>query len=186
MRRMFAFLLATVDGYHSDPNGELDWQLVDDEFKAYGVEQLSEVDTLVFGRRTYEGMAEYWTTAEAYEDDPQMSDMMNSLAKIVVSKTLAAADWPGTRLLTHSVAGEFEQLKRLPGRDIAILGSPTLTASLLPTGLVDEIRIMINPIALGNGRSMFSTATEPISLKLMGVRSFKSGNVLLTYQPLCD
>ena len=184
MRKIIAFLVATVDGYYEGPNQEFDWPVVDDEFNEFGLQQLDEVDTLLFGRVTYEGMASYWPTPAAQDDDPKVASRMNSIAKIVVSRTLDKADWNNTRLVTDDVAGELTRLKQQPGKDIAIFGSSALTVSLLRLGLVDELRIMFHPVILGDGRSLFRTADERISLKLLKTRTFDSGNVLLCYQPV--
>jgi dihydrofolate reductase len=184
MRKIIAFLVATVDGYYEGPNQEFDWPVVDDEFNEFGLQQLDEVDTLLFGRVTYEGMASYWPTPAAQDDDPKVASRMNSIAKIVVSRTLDKADWNNTRLVRDDVAGELTRLKQQPGKDIAIFGSSALTVSLLRLGLVDELRIMFHPVILGDGRSLFRTADERISLKLLKTRIFDSGNVLLCYQPV--
>jgi dihydrofolate reductase len=183
MRRIIAFLVATVDGYYEGPNQEFDWPVVDEEFNQFGLEQLEEVDTLLFGRVTYEGMAAYWPTPAAAQDDPRVAAKMNSLSKVVVSRTLDQAEWANTRLVSGDVAAELTRLKEQPGKDIAILGSSDLTVSLLQLGLVDELRIMVHPVVLGDGKSLFRTATEWISLRLVKTRAFRSGNVMLYYQP---
>jgi dihydrofolate reductase len=183
MKRIFAFLVATVDGYYEGPNQEFDWPNVDDEFNDFLVEQLDEVDTLLFGRVTYELMAEYWPTPAAAEDDPRTAARMNSIPKVVVSRTLRGAEWANTRLIGDGVAEELTKLKQEPGKDIAIFGSSELTVSLMRMGLVDELRIMVNPLILGAGKSMFRTADERIPLRLVRTRPFESGNVLLYYEP---
>jgi dihydrofolate reductase len=183
MRRIFAFLVASVDGYYEGPNQEFDWPVVDDEFNRFAIEQLEEVDTLIFGRKTYEGMASYWPTPAAEQGDPEIAARMNGLDKIVISTTLDEATWANTRLVKDDAAGELAKLKQQPGKDLVILGSSSLTVSLLRAGLVDELRIMVMPVVLGDGHSLFRTAEERISLKLVGVKAFDSGNVWLTYHP---
>lgn len=183
MRKIFAFLVTTVDGYYEGPNEEFDWPVVDEEFNEFSVEQLDEVDTLLFGRVTYQGMAAYWPTSAAAEYDPRIAARMNSISKIVVSRTLDNAEWANTRLVKDGVAEELAELKQQQGKDIAIFGSSALTVSLLELGLLDELRIMVNPVALGAGRSVFRTAAERIRFTLLRTRVFDSGNVLLVYQP---
>jgi dihydrofolate reductase len=183
MRKMFAFLVATVDGYYEGPNQEFDWPIVDEEFDEFSVRQLDEVDTLVFGRVTYQLMASYWPTPAAKDDDPRVAARMNEMPKLVISRTLDKADWANTRLIRDNVAEELTEVKRQPGKDIAILGSSALTVDLLRSGLVDELRIMVNPIVLGAGKSIFKTADQRIGLALMEARPFASGNVLLRYTP---
>ena len=183
MRKIFAFIMTTLDGYYEGPHEEFDFWVVDEEFEEFSAEQLDEVDALLFGRVTYEGMAAYWPTPDAERDDPTVAAKMNGLSKIVVSRTLERAEWANTRLIKDDVAQELSDLKQQPGTDIAILGSSDLTVSLLEMGLVDEVRIMVNPVVLGAGKSVFRTAGARISLKLVKSRRFDSGNVLLYYQP---
>jgi dihydrofolate reductase len=183
VRKIFAFILTTLDGYYEGLDQEFDFWVVDEEFDGFAVEQLDEVDTLLFGRVTYEGMAAYWPTPAGEQDDPRVAARMNGLSKIVVSRTLDKAEWANTRLIKDDVTEELTKLKQQPGKDIAILGSSDLTVSLLQMGLVDEVRIMVNPVVLGAGKSVFKTAVERIGLKLLKSRPFNSGNVLLYYQP---
>jgi dihydrofolate reductase len=183
MRKIFAFIMTTLDGYYEGLNQEFDFWVVDEEFNEFAAEQLDEVDTLVFGRVTFEGMAAYWPTPAAERDDPRVAARMNSLKKIVVSRTLDTAEWANTRLIKNDVSEELATLKQQPGKDIAILGSSDLTVSLLSMGLVDELRIMVNPVVLGSGKSVFRTADERITLRLLKSRPFSSGNVLVYYEP---
>jgi dihydrofolate reductase len=183
MRRIFSFITATLDGYYEGPGGEFDWPIADAEFSEFSVGQLDEVDTLLFGRVTYQGMAEYWPTPAAEGDDPEIAPRMNRISKIVISRTLDKAGWANTRLIKDNVRAELSKLKQLPGKDIAIFGSSSLTVSLLQLELVDELRIMVSPVVLGDGKSVLRTADERISLQLLTARPFKSGNVLLCYRP---
>ena len=182
MRKIFLFMLVTLDGYYEGPNGDISWHNVDEEFNEFAVQQTSEVDTLLFGRKTYEVMASYWPTEAAISDDPAIAGLMNSLPKIVISTTLDAADWHNSRLVKENVAEEISKLKQGPGKEIAIFGSSDLAVSLAEMGLVDEYRIMVNPVILGEGKPLFKGA-DKLSLKLIKTRTFKSGNVLLYYQP---
>jgi dihydrofolate reductase len=179
---MISFVLTTLDGYHAGPNGEIDWHNVDQEFNEFAIEQGDALGALVFGRVTYELMASYWPTPEARESDPVVAGQMNGLPKVVVSRTLDRAEWANTRLVNDDVAGQLAELKRQPGKDIGVFGSSNLTASLLGMGLVDEVRILVNPVLLGAGKPLFETA-DRTKLKLLQTRTFASGNVLLTYRP---
>ena len=98
MRKLYSFMVVSLDGFYEGPNGEFDWPVVDQEFNEFGIEQLHDTDALLFGRVTYEGMAAYWPTPAAREDDPVVAELMNGLPKVVVSTTLTAADWGDTRL----------------------------------------------------------------------------------------
>ena len=183
MRKLFSFHVTTLDGYYEGANQEFDWPIVDEEFNQFALQQLEEVDTLLFGRVTYQLMASYWPTPAAEQDDPKVAARMNDLPKLVVSRTLEDAAWANTRLIRDDAAAELTQLKQQPGKDMVIMGSSELTVSLLQLGVLDEVRVMVAPVVLGAGRSLFRTADERIGLRLLRARPFDSGNVLLTYQP---
>ena len=183
MRKLSSFMVVTLDGFYEGPNGEFDWPNVDEEFNEFGIEQLNDTDLLLFGRVTYEGMAGYWPTPAARQDDPLVAELMNTLPKVVVSTTLTSADWSNSRVVGGNLAEEVTKLKQQPGKAIAVFGSPSLTVSLLELGLVDELRVMVNPIVLGDGRSLFRTTRDRLRLELRQTRTFSSGNVLLTYRP---
>ena len=185
MRKMFSHMMTSADGYHADPGQALDWHNVDREFSQLAMAQLREAGILVFGRVTYEGMAAFWPTPAGQESDPEVAKAMNTTPQIVISRTLPHATWAGTRIISDHVEQELAKLKRQPGQDIVIPGSSTLTASLLHTGLLDELRIMVNSVILGRDSSLFTGADRP-SLKLLKTRQFTSGNVLLYYQPITN
>jgi dihydrofolate reductase len=183
MRKLFSFNMISLDGFFEGPEGELDWHNVDDEFNQFAIEQLSSVGTLLFGRRTYQLMAGYWPTQEALTEDPDIAGMMNSLPKFVVTRTLNTAEWQNTSLLKGHIGEEITKVKQLPGGDIALFGSAILMAALMEMDLIDEHRIMVAPVILGSGIALFKGIQHRQHLKLVRSRSFKSGNVLLSYQP---
>lgn len=184
MRTVFLFIVVSLDGFFEGPDHELDWHIVDDEFNEFALQQLNDVDTILFGRRTYQLMASYWPTQAGREDEPHIADKMNSLPKIVFSTTLETADWSNTRLIKHNALEEVSKLKEQPGKDVAIFGSSDLTVSLLKRGLVDEVRVVISPVVLGSGRLLFDGIGEKVNLRLLRTRTFGSGNVLFCYQPI--
>ena len=183
MGKVFLFMMVSLDGFFEGPNHEIDWHNVDGEFNEFAIEQAKDVGTILFGRRTYELMASYWPTESAMKDDPVVAGMMNNTPKIVFSRTLAEAEWNNTRLVKGNVGEEVSKLKRMPGKDVAIFGSSDLAVSLAKDGLIDEFRIMVNPVVLGGGKRLFEGMEDKLSLKLVKTRTFKSGNVLLYYQP---
>jgi dihydrofolate reductase len=128
-------------------------------------------------------MADFWSSPAALAVDPAMTERMNRYRKVVVSSTLAAADWTPSTLITDDVAARLKRLKEEQGKDIALLGSSKLAASMLTAGLIDELRLMVNPVVLGSGQQALAGA-ELRSLQLIGTQQFASGNVLLTYRPL--
>jgi len=182
MRNLYLFNMTTVDGYfEGTKKWEIDWHNVDDEFNDFAIKQLDATGTLMFGRVTYEGMAGYWPTQRAIQSDPDIAERMNSIEKVVVSTTLRRADWENTRIVHANVKEEIRKLKGLPGKEIGVFGSANLADSLINSGLVDECRIIINPIALGKGNSLFKANGDRTNLRLLGTTTFKSGNVLLRY-----
>jgi dihydrofolate reductase len=183
LRKVIFQMMVSLDGYFEGPNREIDWHVVDGEFNDYADEFLRSVDILVFGRVTYQLMAGYWPTPDAIKNDPIIAERMNSLSKIVFSRTLQKVEWQNTRLVKGDVAREIAKLKQQPGKNIAIFGSSDLTVSLIELGLIDEYRIMVNPVVLGHGKPLFKGITNRLNLKLIGVRTFGSGVVTLTYRP---
>ncbi len=184
MRRVLFFMMITVDGYYAGPDGGIDWHNVDGEFNDFAIAQLNEVDTLLFGRETYELMASYWPTRDAVQDDPVVAGKMNSLPKIVFSTTLGDVTWQNTRLIRDNVAAEVKRLKQQEGQDLLILGSSKLASTFIDQGLLDEARLMVNPVALGRGKSLFAGINDRLRLRLTKTRTFGSGNVLLYYEPI--
>jgi dihydrofolate reductase len=183
MRTLASFIMTTLDGFYEGPNGEFDWPVVDDEFNTFSIDQLDQAGALVFGRVTYEGMALYWTSDGAANDSPEVAHRMNMMPKFVVSTSLDTASWKGTTLIAGNLVDAMSDLKAQPGGELLVLGSPGLTASLGQAGVLDELRIMVAPVALGHGRSLFRSMSGRMRLHLLGVRQFASGNVLLTYRP---
>lgn len=174
-------MLISIDGYFEGPNRELDWHNVDAEFNEYAINNLNNLDLLLFGRVTYELMAGYWPTDLALGDDPIVAEKMNNIKKIVFSKTLGNAEWNNTELFSDNVVEKVKYLKQLPGKDIAIFGSSDLAVTLIPSGLIDEFHIFVSPIVLGRGKTIFTGLNEKLNLELKNVRHFDTGNVLLKY-----
>lgn len=174
-------MMITADGYFEGPNHDISWHNVDSEFAKFAVRQLDEADTLIFGRRTYELMAGYWPTYEGTKDNNETARQMNSYRKVVFSKTLKHVDWENTELHADDVSGVMNKLRNEQGKDIAVLGSSNLCLTLIQNDLLDEIRLMVNPVILGSGTSLFAGLDNRHKLSFMKLTEFKSGNVLLTY-----
>lgn len=178
MRKIIVSNLMSLDGFFEDANRTLSWFVPDEEFSEYARQMLRAVDTILFGRRTYEHMAAYWPSAPADE----IAEKMNGLSKIVFSRTLQAVDWNNSKLVRGNAAEEAARLKQLPGRDMVILGSALLASSLLQAGLIDEYRVIITPVLLGTGNPLFSDIREPLKLRLSNTQTLGSGVVVLYYQ----
>jgi dihydrofolate reductase len=175
--------MVTLDGFFEGPNRDISWHNVDEEFNQFAIEQINAGDTLLFGRVTYQVMARYWPTPDGIKDDPIVADLMNRLPKLVFSRTLEKVEWNNTRLIKDHVAEETAKLKQQPGKDMALFGSANLLSTLMQFDLVDEHRIMVNPVILGNGTPLFKRAKDKQNLRLVNTRTFGNGNVLLCYQP---
>jgi dihydrofolate reductase len=183
MRRIIVFMSVSLDGFFEGPNRELDWQLVDEELHNHFNEQLATMGAFLDGRVTYELMAGFWPTADA---DPESSGPMVEFAriwrdmpKIVFSSTLDQAEW-NTTIAREVVPEEIEALKAQPGGDL-VVGGADLGATFMQHDLVDELRIYVHPILLGEGHQLFRPADAAVDLELAETRTFGSGVVLLRY-----
>lgn len=183
MRTLASFIFISLDGFYEGPNGELDWPVVDQEFNDFAARQLDEAGAIGFGRATYEHMAAYWPTEQAMVNDPAITTRMNEKPKLVFSTTLTEADWSGTTVVRGEATAHVPAIKAAAGEELLVIGSAHLTASLARAGLLDELRIMVCPIVLGRGRSLFEDLKDRVSLTLLRVRRFDSGNLVLTYRP---
>ena len=183
MRKLLMSMMVTLDGYFAGPNGEIDWHNVDAEFNEYADELLTSVDALVFGRVTYQMMASYWPTPYANDDDPIIAAKMNATSKVVFSHTLETVEWNNTTLVKGRLEDEVARLKQAPGKDIALFGSGSLVSALTQHHLIDEYRVIVNPVVLGQGRPLFEGLSDRVRLQLLRTQPFRSGNVLLVYQP---
>ncbi len=178
MRKVIVSNLMSLDGFFESPDQKLDWCVVDEEFFEYAKDMLRNAATLLFGRKTYQHMANYWPTAPADEIENQM----NNLPKIVFSGTLQNAEWKNSTLVKSDAAAEISRLKQLPGKDMVILGSASLASFLLQRGLIDEYRVILNPVFLGSGKPLFQDVKERLRLKLSRTTLFGSGVVVLYYK----
>ncbi len=182
MRKLSVFNHVSLDGYFVDANGDMSWaHKSDPEWLAFVQGNASSGGgELVFGRVTYDMMAGYWPTPMAMQNDPVVAAGMNAMPKVVFSRTLKSAAWSHTRVLSGDLAAETRALKQVDGPDLLIFGSGTIVSQLTQAGLIDSFQIVVNPIVLGSGRSMFAGAQ--VSMTLVSTRSFGNGNVVLRYE----
>jgi dihydrofolate reductase len=186
MRRLVVFNQVSLDGYFSGTNGDISWahkDRQDAEWNAFIADNASGGGLLLFGRITYDLMAAYWPTPVAMKNDPVVAERMNSLPKVVFSRTLGQASWSNTRVVKSGMAAEVRKMKQAPGKGMAILGSGSIVAQLAQEGLIDEYQVVVNPVVLGKGRTMFDGITEKLTLTLTTTRTFGNGCVLLCYEP---
>jgi dihydrofolate reductase len=182
MRKILIQDMITVDGFFAGLHEEIGWHHVDTEFNEYAISVLDTVDTLLFGRVTYDLMASHWPTARAIEDDPIIAGKMNSLPKIVFSRSLEVVTWNNSKTLHGINADEILKMKQGTGKDIMIYGSGTVVSALTGLGLIDEYRLIVNPVILGKGKSLFTDVHSQPNLRLLETKTFASGNVLLSYK----
>lgn len=181
MRKVIFSIMLSIDGFFEGPgeDGEkIDWMCADDEWDAYAVELLSEADTLLLGRTTYEGFVDFWPSQAG-----ELAELLNATAKAVFSKTLTETDWSNSRLVREGTLEEAASLKAEPGKNIVVLGSPTLAAELSRYDLIDEYRFAVNPVLLSEGTRMFKDRVDRLTLRLLETRTFASGIIELRYTP---
>jgi len=187
MRRLVVFNNVSLDGYFVDGSGDMSWAHntnPDAEWDAFGAENAKGGGILLFGRVTYELMAGYWPTPLAAQNDPIVAEHMNALPKVVFSRTLDQVSWSNTTLVKGDLAAEVRKMKYAPGQDMAVLGSGSIVSKLAQEGLVDEYQLVVNPVVLGAGRTLFDGIGARLALKLTKTRAFRNGNVLLCYEPM--
>lgn len=184
MRKLSTFNFVTLNGYFKGPNEDISWHRHGAEESEFAAEGAKSESVLLFGRKTYEMMASYWPTADAFKNAPAVAEGMNKSEKIVFSKTLRKLGWNNSKLIKENIADEIKKLKRTPGKDMTLLGSGSILTQFAEAGLVDEYQFMVDPVVLGDGTSIFKSIRHKMDLKLTNTRTFKSGVVLLCYQPI--
>jgi dihydrofolate reductase len=182
LRKLVVYNTVSLDGYFTDLNGDMSWaHKRDPEWQAFVSENAGGGGELVFGRVTYDLMASFWPTPMAAGSNPIVVERMNSLPKVVFSRTLDKVTWRNTRLMTGDLAANIRGLKQEPGPDMVIMGSGSIVAQLATAGLIDEYQIVLSPIALGKGRTLFDGIEMRLPLKLTKSRVFGNGNAVLCY-----
>lgn len=186
MRKLFVTEFVSLDGVMEDPGGAEKfvhggWTMPywSDEIGKFKLDELFSSDALLLGRVTYQGFAATWPSRT---DEAGFAQRMNSLLKYVVSTTLDKADWNNSHLIKNGIAKEVSKLKQRPGQDIMVAGSNTLVHTLMQHDLVDEYRLLVYPVVLGSGKRLFSDANKA-TLKVVETKMFRSGVILLRYQP---
>lgn len=187
MPKLMVFNSVSLDGYFTGANGDLSWahnrDTQDSEWQEFVSENAKGGGRLVFGRITYQMMAGWWPTPAALQSMPVVAERMNALPKIVFSRTLPEATWSNTTLVQDDPAGAMRRLKREPGPDMVILGSGTIVSQLASEGLIDEYQLVLTPVVLGKGRTMFEGLTKTLPLRQTRIRTFRNGKIFLGYEP---
>ncbi len=184
MSKLSVFNAVSIDGYFTDANGDMSWaHRDDDEWNAFAGDNASGGAVLLFGRKTYEMMVKHWPTAGGKQDNPAVAEGMNRLRKVVFSRSLDKVEWANTEIVKSDIVQAVRELKQGKGPDLVILGSGTIVSQLSDARLVDQYQIVLTPIVLGAGRTMFESQKRRLDLELKNSRTFKNGNVVLWYEP---
>ena len=190
MRKVIFLIHLSLDGFTAGSDDELDWIAYDHELEQYAHSLHDRTDSVIWGRRTYEGMASYWLTVPGNPDSSpaelEHARFLDKATKIVVSRTLERIAWDNAQnsvLIKDHIAEKINTIKQQPGKDIWLLGSPSLAQTFMQLDLIDEYRININPTILGQGRPLFAGVTRPFPLKLLESKTFQSGVIALRYEP---
>lgn len=186
MRKLIVFNHISLDGYFTGENGDFRWAHTgndDPEYAAFVAGNAGGDGQLLFGRVTYDLMAGYWPTAMAEQQNPVVAKGMNNMQKVVFSRNMDKALWNNTKLVKTNIVSEIKKMKNEPGPGMVIMGSGSIISQLAPEQVIDEYQIIVNPLALGKGRTMFEGMGKMLSLKLMSTRAFQNGKVLLRFEP---
>jgi len=188
MRKIISFMHISLDGFVAGPNGEMDWIKVDEEIFDYVGERISEGDTALYGRVTYQMMENYWPTAgdkpTATKHEIEHSKWYSKVHKVVLSKTMKDADLTNTKIISDHLSDSINEIKQSRNggsKDILLFGSPTATHSLIQLNLIDGYWLFVNPIILGRGIPLFVDIKDKIKLKLLTTRQFTCGVTELNY-----
>lgn len=193
MRKIVLSMMVSVDGKTARPDGSLDWFLTDRDFEDEMLALLRNVDGMLFGRKSYQLLADYWPSADqpgaaeapggftSDERRRELTRLMNTIPKLVVSTTLKQLPWGPARGLGTDLASEVRRLKAEPGKDLVLFAGATLARAFIELDLLDEWRLMVHPVALGAGLDLMSPPLPERALRLLETRAFSSGVVLLRY-----
>ena len=185
MRKIISFMHISLDGFVAGPNGEMDWIKINDEIFDHVEKRISQGDTALYGRVTYQMMENYWPTA-ADKPNPSQHDINHSkwyskVHKVVLSKTMKDAELTNTAIISANLSDSINKIKQGEGEDILLFGSPTATHALIQQNLIDGYWLFVNPIILGQGIPLFSDIKEKIKLNLVSTRQFTCGVTELNY-----
>ena len=184
MRKLTVYNFLTLNGFFKGPNEDTNWHTHGQEEAKYSEEALAQDNILLFGRKTYEMMASFWPTPQAKELFPKVAAGMNKAEKIVFSQAPFEPEWENTQVIGGDIVDKIREIKKSPGKDMTILGSGAIINLFTDHDLIDEYQFMIDPVALPDGTPVFKKIKQKLDLQLTGSKVFRSGVVLLCYQPL--
>ena len=175
----------SLDGFVAGPNGEMNWIKADEEIFDHVGKRISQGDTALYGRVTYEMMEGYWPTAankpNASKHDREHSAWYKQIHKLVLSKTMIGAELPDTTIISENLSDIIHEIKQQGEKEILLFGSPTATHSLMQLNLIDGYWLFVNPIILGQGIPLFAGIHDKVKLNLVSVHPFTCGVTELNY-----
>lgn len=185
MGKLSSFNFITLDGYYKGQNEDISWHKHGrEEEESYAEEGAASDSILLFGRVTYQMMASYWPTPMALQNSPKVAEGMNRSEKIVFSNTLQKADWSGTKIVSSDIIKRMNELKSSSKKNMTLLGSGTILSQFADHNLIDEYQVLVDPVMIGSGTSIFKCVKRGPELRLTNSRTFKSGAILLCYEPI--
>ncbi len=182
MKKIIAVEWLSLDGYFSRENNETDWFVWDKEMEAYYKEMFKDFDTILFGSTTYKIMADYWPKSPSTDESSDIKNFMNNSRKIVFSKTLNNTEWNNSEVMKEISSEKIIAMKQAIGKDIVIFGSGSVVSHLTTLKLIDEYKFLINPVFLGNGKTIFKNEEAKAKLKYLNSKTFGNGNIMLQYE----
>ncbi|GEP99046.1 MULTISPECIES: dihydrofolate reductase family protein [Staphylococcus] len=178
-RKVILNLAVTLDGFIEGPNGEIDWCIMEDDMQFDKF--LEQIDTILFGRKSYDLWTEYQPNSNTPQSEYHMWELMQNTHKYVFSRTLQYSN-PTTTYINNHIANTVNQLKAQPGKDIWLYGGSSIITTFLNQNLVDELQLAVHPIILGAGKPLFVAINNQKQLELSTVNTYKSGVVQLIYR----
>lgn len=186
MRKLVSYMFTSIDGFIADADGGLEWVPIEDELMRFANAYFRTFDGIVFSRGVYQGFVDYWDVLDPSAASPlevEFARVFRDMTRIVVSRTLDGLEDGRAILIRDRVPDVIDRLKREPGRDLLLICGPELRSTLARSDLVDLHRVLLAPVALGNGRRLFDPLDEPIGLRLVETRRFGGGVEMLDYEP---
>jgi dihydrofolate reductase len=188
LRKLKLHVNMSIDGCIAGPNGEMDWMvgLQDDKLNKYENELMESIDTILLGRKMTDVFISYWSDVINKPDDPwyALAKKMIEIPKVVFTKTLNKSKWINTDIATGDLTDEIIKLKSREGKDMVVYGGASFDSSLIKLGLIDEFLLFINPVAIGNGMTIFKDLNQIEKFNLVKSIAFDSGEVLLHYEAM--
>ena len=183
MKKIIAVEWLSLDGFFSGPKDETDWFIMDEGTGQYLSNLFKTIDTIVLGQVTYEMFSAYWPKPDPADgNSKEFIDFMNNSQKVVFSKSLKEVEWNNSVLMEDIIPAEINKIKKGSGKDIVIFGSGSIVSQLTKLGLIDEYQFLVNPVFVGNGKTIFKSEEAKAKLKYLDSKTFGNGNIMLQYE----